>query len=83
MNFNFGQPVTRDCGCNQQPIYECPQEKVCTKVFVHEVPHIIPIHTKYVNHHIYKHTYTPAFSEETIETSENVTEPTCGGNMYM
>ena len=50
---------------------------------MHEVPHIIPVHTKYVNHHIFKHTYTPAFTEETIETSENITTPSCGGNMYM
>lgn len=74
--------MNNTCGC-VEPVYECPQERVCTRVFVHEVPHIIPIHTKIVNHHIYKHTYTPTFTESTIETSENIVEPTCSGNMYM
>ena len=80
---NVNQFDNRDCGCMMPPVYECPQERVCTKVFMNEVPHIIPVHTKYVNHHIFKHTYTPAFTEETIETSENITTPSCGGNMYM
>ena len=27
------------CGCACPPVYECPQERVCTRVIVHEVPH--------------------------------------------
>lgn len=49
-------------GCNMPPVYECPQERVCHKEFVHEVPHICPINTRVINHHIYRHTYTPCYT---------------------
>ena len=44
------------------------QERVIHRTFVHEVPHTCPIHTKIVNHHVYKHTYRPVYtcSEETV-----------------
>jgi len=49
-------------GCTMPPVYECPQERVCHREFVHEVPHICPINTRIINHHIYKHTYTPCYT---------------------
>ncbi len=49
-------------GMSTSPIYECPQERVIHREFVHEVPHICPINTKIVNHHIYKHTYSPCYT---------------------
>ena len=52
----------RNMGCYMQPIYECPQERVCHKEFVHEVPHVCPINTRVMNHHIYRHTYTPCYT---------------------
>ena len=59
------------------PIMECPQVKCCHRVINYEVPHIIPCHTKVINHHIYKHTYQPCYSySEEDETSE-VYEPRC------
>ena len=44
------------------------QERVIHRTFVHEVPHTCPIHTKIVNHHVYKHTYRPVYtcSEENV-----------------
>ena len=44
------------------------QERVINRTFVHEVPHTYPIHTRIINHHIYKHTYRPVYtcSEENV-----------------
>lgn len=49
-------------GCQMPPVYECPQERVVNREFVHEVPHIVPINTRVVNHHIYRHSYTPCYT---------------------
>lgn len=56
------------------PIYECPMTRVCERVIVHEVPHVMPINTKIVNRHVYRHTYTPVFTCEECDTCENVYE---------
>lgn len=64
------------CGCHRdmmcEPIYECPQENVCHRYFCYQVPHIIPCNTRVVNHHVYRHTYTPLFStcEENVVSQE-------------
>ena len=44
------------------------QERVINRTFVHEVPHVCPIHTRIINHHVYKHTYHPQYtcSEENV-----------------
>ncbi len=44
------------------PIYECPQERCVHRQIIHEVPHIQPINTRVINHHIYRHTYTPCYT---------------------
>ena len=44
------------------PIVEPGRERVVNRTFEHIVPHICPIRTRIVNHHIYKHTYRPAYS---------------------
>lgn len=46
----------------QSPIIEPVQERQINRTFVHQVPHICPIHTRIINHHIYKHTYCPEYS---------------------
>ncbi len=46
----------------QSPIVEPMQEREIHRTFVHQVPHVCPIRTKVVNHHIYKHTYCPEYS---------------------
>lgn len=74
-NYNDTQAGYPSCAC--PPVYECPQERVCERYIVHEVPHIMPIHTKIVNHHIYKHSYTPCYSISECDTCENVYDPCC------
>jgi hypothetical protein len=54
------------------PIYECPQERVVNRYMCYEVPHIIPINTRVINHHIYKHTYQPAYTCCEENVSENI-----------
>ena len=59
---------------NSQPMNNMPmnnngvQERVINRTFVHEVPHTCPIHTRIINHHVYKHTYRPVYtcSEENV-----------------
>lgn len=70
---NFGS----SCGMTCPPIEECPQERVCHRYINYEVPHIIPCNTRIINHHIYRHTYTPCYTccEENI--CENVFDGKC------
>ena len=44
------------------------RERIINRTFVHEVPHTCPIHTRIINHHVYKHTYRPVYtcSEENV-----------------
>ena len=53
---------------NNNPTNEGVQERVINRTFVHEVPHTCPIHTRIINHHVYKHTYRPVYtcSEENV-----------------
>ncbi len=59
-------------GNYQQPIFsqgnDGVRERVINRTFVHEVPHVCPIHTRIINHHVYKHTYRPQYtcSEENV-----------------
>lgn len=43
-------------------VYECPIERVCHREIHHHIPHVCPINTRIVNHHIYRHTYTPQYT---------------------
>lgn len=61
-----------DMGCGCPPIVECPMERVCERYIMHEVPHVCPINTKVVNHHIYRHTYTPCYTMSECDTCQNV-----------
>ncbi len=67
--------MERACPCDNgmmnTPICEPVQERCIHKTFVHEVPHICPIRTRVINHHVYKHTYRPEFScvEENVATT--------------
>ena len=55
-----GCPVETMPGVVCPPVYECPQERVCHRTICHEVPHICPCNTRIVNHHIYRHSFTPS-----------------------
>lgn len=59
------------------PIYECPEERVCHRYMCYEVPHIKPCNTRIINHHIYRHTFTPVFSACEENVFENVYDRKC------
>ena len=59
------------------PVYECPRETVVNRYICHEVPHIIPCNTRIINHHIYRHTYMPAYSCCEENEVQNVYERRC------
>lgn len=75
------------CGCNVDysqaqnmmcpPIQECPQERVCHRYLCYEVPHIMPCNTKIINHHIYRHTYTPYYTTCEENVVSNVYDHNC------
>ncbi|MBR4618346.1 MAG: hypothetical protein IKO49_03480 [Bacilli bacterium] len=56
-NMGMNQPM--DIG---MPACEAPRERCIHRTFVHEVPHVCPIKTRIINHHVYKHTYRPEYS---------------------
>lgn len=68
MNQNMqNMPISNDPGMMMQggvsqPIIEPMQQRIVNRTIVHEVPHICPLQTKIVNHHVYKHTYQPSYS---------------------
>ena len=54
---------------NNTPMNDsCTRERVVHRTFVHDVPHTCPIHTRIINHHVYRHTYRPVYtcSEENV-----------------
>ena len=57
------------------PVYECPTERCVHKQIIHDVPHICPINTRIINHHIYRHTYSPCY---TCTEENEVCNVTCG-----
>lgn len=63
--------------CPNQPIVEPMQERCVNRTIVHEVPHVCPIRTRIINHHVYKHTYRPEYSccEENVVS--NIDQGSC------
>ena len=59
------------------PIYECPRETVCHRYICYNVPHIIPCSTRIINHHVYRHTYEPAYTCCEENVCENVFDRCC------
>lgn len=59
---NMMDPGIAMDGGTQAPIIEPMQQRVINRTIMHEVPHICPMQTKIVNHHVYKHTYQPSYS---------------------
>lgn len=74
MNYNGQMPMQGDFS---NPVSEPVQQKVIHKTIVHEVPHVCPIHTKIINHHIFKHTYRPEYSCSEENTVSNVQCGSC------
>lgn len=69
--------MSQPAGCQMPPVYECPQERVINKEIIHEVPHVCPINTRIVNHHIYRHTYTPCYTCCEENVCSDVYEGSC------
>ena len=64
---NMSETMEMGCGmsmpgCVMPPVYECPEERVIHREICHTVPHVCPINTRIINHHIYKHTYSPCYT---------------------
>ena len=55
-------PMMDTMNNGNNPIIEPMQERCIHKTFVHEVPHVCPIRTKIINHHVYRHIYRPEYS---------------------
>ena len=69
--------MNQGMGCCNNLMSEGVQEKCIHRTFVHEVPHICPIHTRIINHHVYKHTYTPKYTCSEENTVSNVQCGSC------
>ena len=65
MGMNMNMNMSSGCGC---PVQEAVQQKCIHKTIVHDVPHVCPIHTRIINHHVFRHTYRPQYtcSEENV-----------------
>ena len=73
---NYGSQNTTQMSM-ASPISEAVQEKQIHRTIVHEVPHVCPIHTRIINHHVYKHTYRPEYSCSEENTVSNVQCGSC------
>ena len=61
-NMNSETNMNYQNTCPQQPLVEPVQERQAHRTIMHEVPHVCPIRTKIINHHVYRHTYRPEYS---------------------
>ena len=75
MNYGGAQEM-QGMNCNN-PVSEAVQERCVHRTFVHEVPHVCPIHTRIINHHVYKHTYRPQYSCSEENTVSNIQCGSC------
>lgn len=65
-NMNNGQVIQS----NEMvaPVSSPVRERCVHKTIIHDVPHVCPIHTRIINHHVFRHTYRPQYtcSEENV-----------------
>ena len=63
---NMNQPMNMEMmnmpGMECAAVMEAPCERITHREINHHVPHIQPINTKIVNHHVYHHSYTPQYT---------------------
>ena len=59
------------------PVYECPINKCVHRNIFFVVPHVCPVNTKIINHHIYKHTYSPEYTCCEENETCNIQEGNC------
>ena len=77
MNYGYGMPMQLE-GVTCPVVMEAPIERVCHREICHHVPHVCPINTRVINHHIYRHTYQPMYTCTTEDTVSNVYDNKCG-----
>lgn len=77
MDYNMNQPMMAMGAISSSPIMEPMQERQVHRTIFHEVPHVCPIRTKVVNHHVYRHTYSPSYSCCEENTCSNVQCGSC------
>lgn len=81
---NYGLGYMNSCmpysmpGIVCPPVYECPEERCIHREICHEVPHVCPVNTRIINHHIYKHTYSPCYTCTEENVVSNINEGCCG-----
>lgn len=63
--------------CQPKPCYHKPQNKCVDKYYYHEVPHCCPVHTRYNNHHVYKHKYYPVYTCDKKDYYYNCDKGSC------
>lgn len=68
---NMSSSFMPSMGMTSSPIVEPMRERIVNRTIEHIVPHVCPIRTKIVNHHVFRHTYTPDYSccEENVCTN--------------
>lgn len=75
VNMGMGAPMMPMgmTGSVGAPIIEPVQERIVNRTFCHEVPHVCPIRTRIINHHVFRHTYRPDYSccEENVCSTVN------------
>lgn len=49
-------------GTSSAPVIEPMRERVVNRTIEHIVPHVCPIRTRVINHHVFKHTYRPNYT---------------------
>ena len=64
-------------GTMQSPIIEPMQERQVHRTIMHEVPHVCPMRTKVINHHIFRHTYQPSYSCCEVNTCSTINCGSC------
>lgn len=62
---------------NMGNMNEGVQQRIVNRTYVHEVPHTCPIHTRIINHHVYKHTYRPVYTCSEENTVSNIQCGSC------
>ena len=76
-NYNYGNQMNNMQGMMCQPVYECPVERCVHRNIMYEVPHVCPVNTRIINHHIYRHTYSPCYTCSEENTISNIQEGNC------
>ncbi len=54
--------VAGDMSSTSAPVMEPMRERVVNRTIEHVVPHVCPIRTRIINHHVFRHTYSPNYT---------------------